>query len=50
MRPFPGTLVKVENLDVSTPRGRQLFVDLNVEISHDQVAMIPHPFARAETL
>ncbi len=40
MRPFPATLVKVENLDVSTPRGRQLFLDLNVEISHEQVAMI----------
>ena len=34
------TLVKVENLDVSTPSGRQLFQDLNMEISHDQVAMI----------
>jgi len=34
------TLVKVENLDACTPRGRQLFQDLNVEISHDQVAMI----------
>ena len=40
MRPSPATLVKVENLDVSTPRGRQLFLDLNVEISHEQVAMI----------
>ena len=36
----PATLVKVENLDVSTPGGRQLFQDLNVEISDDQVAMI----------
>ena len=34
------TLVKVEDLAVSTPGGRQLFQDLNVEISHDQVAMI----------
>lgn len=34
------TLVKAANLDVSTPRGRQLFQDLNVEISRDQVAMI----------
>ena len=38
--PTPKTLVKVENLDVCTPGGRQLFQDLNVEISHDQVAMI----------
>ena len=36
----PATLVKVENLDVCTHRGRQLFQDLNVEISDDQVAMI----------
>ena len=36
----PSTLVKVEKLDVCTPGGRQLFQDLNVEISHDQVAMI----------
>lgn len=34
------TLVKVENLDVCTPGGRQLFQDLNVEIANDQVAMI----------
>lgn len=35
------TLVKVENLDLSTPTGRPLFQGLNVEISeHDQVAMI----------
>ena len=36
----PTTLVKVKSLDVCTPGGRQLFQDLNVEISHDQVAMI----------
>ena len=36
----PATLVKVKNLAVSTLGGRQLFQDLNVEISHDQVAMI----------
>ena len=36
----PEALVKVENLDVCTRSGRQLFRDLNVEISHDQVAMI----------
>ncbi|TWU40248.1 ABC transporter ATP-binding protein uup [Novipirellula aureliae] len=36
----PATLVKAENLDVYTPRGRQLFQGLNVEFSHDQVAMI----------
>lgn len=36
----PSPLVTVENLAVSTPGGRQLFQDLNVEISHDQVAMI----------
>ena len=40
MRRLPATLVEVENLSVSTPRGRQLFVDLNVQISHDPVAMI----------
>jgi len=40
MRPFPATLVEVENLNVSTPHGRQLFLDLNVEISRDPVAMI----------
>jgi ATPase subunit of ABC transporter with duplicated ATPase domains len=36
----PATLVKIENLAVSTPGGRQLFQDLNVEISHDKIAMI----------
>ena len=36
----PATLVKVENLNVSTSGGRQLFQDLNMEISQDQVAMI----------
>jgi len=36
----PATLVKVKNLAVSTLGGRQLFQDLNVEISYDQVAMI----------
>lgn len=37
----PTTLVKVENLDLSTPTGRPLFQGLNVEISsYDQVAMI----------
>ena len=40
MRRFPATLVEVENLSVSTPRGRQLFVDLNVQISHVPVALI----------
>lgn len=40
MSRHPATLVKVESLDVSTPLGRQLFQDLNVEISHDQAAMI----------
>jgi ATPase subunit of ABC transporter with duplicated ATPase domains len=40
MRPFTATLVEVANLDVSTPSGRQLFLDLNVELSHDPVAMI----------
>lgn len=35
------TLVKVKNLDVSTPTGRPLFQGLNVEISaNDQIAMI----------
>ena len=36
----PATLVKVEDLNVSTSGGRQLFQDLNMEISQDQVAMI----------
>ena len=36
----PTTLVEAANLSVSTPQGRQLFQDLNVEISQDQVAMI----------
>lgn len=40
MSRYPATLVKAENLDVSTPHGRQLFQNLNVEFSHDQVAMI----------
>ena len=40
MNPSPATLVKVKNLDVCTPGGRQLFQDLNMEISQDQVAMI----------
>ena len=40
MSSSPTTLVKVENLAVSTPGGRQLFQDLNVEIAYDQVAMI----------
>ena len=40
MNASPTTLVKVENLAVSTPGGRQLFQDLNVEIAYDQVAMI----------
>lgn len=40
MRRFPATLVEAENLSVSTPGGRQLFADLNVQISHNPVAMI----------
>ena len=40
MIPNPETLVKVQNLDVWTPQGRQLFQDLNVEIAYDQIAMI----------
>ena len=40
MNASPTTLVKVENLAVSTPRGRQLYQDLNAEIAYDQVAMI----------
>ena len=40
MRHSPTTLVKVENLNISTPRGRHLFLDLNAEISHDHIAMI----------
>ena len=36
----PGMLVEAENLSVSTPRGRQLFQDLNVQISQDRIAMI----------
>ncbi|WP_461509390.1 ATP-binding cassette domain-containing protein [Rhodopirellula baltica] len=40
MKRSPATLVKAENLDVCTPLGRQLFQDLNLEFSHDQVAMV----------